>query len=316
MAEGERLADLPLISLITVNYNQAAVTCDMLESTRTLTYPCFETIVVDNGSTEDPTDRITQGNYPNVRVIVSPDNLGFSGGNNLGIRHAKGAYYFLLNNDTIVTPNLLEQLLKPFLVDPAVGVVCPKIRFYDQPDILQYAGYYPLNPYTGRTWAIGLMEPDRGQHDLSGPTYFAHGASMMVSRAVLEQAGTLDDSFFLYYEELDWSARIRRAGFQIYYQAEALIYHRESLSVGKASALKVYYHTRNRLWFMRRNVTGLPLLIFYGYYFGVAIPKALLVYTLRWQPAYLKAVKNAIAWNLTHTTNQPVATSLPVAVTV
>lgn len=305
MAEGERVGKLPLISLITINYNQAAVTCDLLASTRQLTYPNFDIIVVDNGSREDPTALIHPEEYPNVTLIRSPENLGFSGGNNLGISHAKGDYYFLLNNDTIVTPDLLEQLLLPFERDASIGVTCPKIRFYDQPTVIQYAGYRPLNQYMGQTWAVGLMETDRGQHDQSGPTYFAHGAAMLVRRSVLEKVGSLDDSFFLYYEELDWSARIRRAGFQIYYQATALIYHRESMSVGKANPLKVYYHTRNRLWFMRRNVAGLPLLIFYVYYFGLALPKAILQYTLRWQPAYLKAVKDAIVWNLTHTNKQP-----------
>ena len=170
----------------------------------------------------------------------------------------------------------------------------------------------PLNEFTGRTWAIGLMEPDQGQHEQAGPTWFPHGAAMLVSRAVLERAGSLDDSFFLYYEELDWSMRIRRAGFQIYYQPEALIFHRESMSVGKANTLKVYYHTRNRLWFMRRNVAGLPLLVFYLYYFGLALPKALGYYILRWQPAYLKAVSNAIVWNFKHT----VKPAKPVSITV
>ncbi|WP_420151908.1 glycosyltransferase family 2 protein [Spirosoma sp.] len=315
MAEGKRIMNPPLISLITINYNQAVVTCDMLESTRALTYPRFEIIVVDNGSREDPTALIQQGNYPNVTVIVSPDNLGFSGGNNLGIRHAKGDYYFLLNNDTIVTPNLLEQLLAPFDRDSTIGVTCPKIRYHDQPNTIQYAGYHPLNQYTGRTWAIGLMEDDKGQHDQSGPTYFAHGAAMLVSREVLERAGSLDDSFFLYYEELDWSARIRRAGFQIYYQAEALIYHRESMSVGKANPMKVYYHTRNRLWFMRRNVTGFPLLIFCLFYFGIALPKSLIKYIVRWQPDYLKAIRDAVVWNFTHRVKQPETAHAPTVVT-
>ncbi len=316
MADIKPATTTPLISLITINYNQTAVTCDLLESTRKLTYPYFEVIVVDNGSREDPTDRIRQGNYPNVKVVVSPENLGFSGGNNLGIRHAAGEYYFMLNNDTIVTPDLLEQLIQPFFQNPQVGVVCPKIRYHDQPIVIQYAGYHPLNEYTGRTWAIGLMEPDEGQHEQPGPTHFAHGAAMLVSRPVLEKAGSLDDSFFLYYEELDWSMRIRRAGFQIYYQPKALIYHRESMSVGKANAMKVYYHTRNRLWFMRRNVTGLPLRVFYLYYLGLAVPKALGYYLLSWQPDYLKAVKNAILWNFRHSARQPIPANQPVAVGV
>jgi GT2 family glycosyltransferase len=300
MAKGERITTEPVISLITINYKQAAVTCDLLESTRALTYPAIEVIVVDNGSKDDIAERIQQGNYPNVVLVKSLENLGFSGGNNLGIQHARGDYYFFLNNDTIVTPDLLEQLLIPFEENPGVGVVCPKIRFHDEPAIIQYAGYHPLNKYTGRTWPVGLMELDRGQYDQSGPTWFAHGAAMLVSRSVLERAGSFDNSFFLYYEELDWSSRIRRAGFQIYYQAKALIYHRESMSVGKANQLKVYYHTRNRLWFMRRNVSGLPLRIFYLYYFLLALPKALIQYAFPWQPTYLKAVKDAIVWNIHH----------------
>lgn len=314
MAEGKCIDTVPLISLITINYKQAAVTCDMLESTRTLTYPRFEVIVVDNASNDDLAQRLAQGQYPNVTLITSAENLGFSGGNNLGIRHAKGDYYFLLNNDTIVTPDLLEKLLEPFQTQPAVGVVCPKIRFHDQPAIIQYAGYLPLNPYTGRTWAIGLKEVDHGQYNKPGPTWFAHGAAMMVSREVLERAGSLDESFFLYYEELDWSARIRRAGFQIYYQPSALIFHRESMSVGKANPMKVYYHTRNRLWFMRRNVTGFPLLIFYAYFFAVALPKALIQYMLPWQSAYLKAIKDAVVWNMQHRTEATLVTPAPIAI--
>jgi GT2 family glycosyltransferase len=290
----------PLVSLITINYNQAEVTCAMLESTRQLTYPHFEVIVVDNASREDPTALIERGNYPNVKVIVSAENLGFSGGNNLGIQHAKGEYYFLLNNDTIVTPDLLDQLLAPFAVDPEIGVTCPKIRFFDQPTVIQYAGYHPLSRFTGRTWAIGLGETDNGQYEQSGPTSFAHGAAMLVKRSVLDRAGSLDDSFFLYYEELDWSLRIRRAGFKIYYQAQALIYHKESMSVGKMNAMKVYYHTRNRMLFMRRNVSGFTLLVFYVYYFALALPKAAILYLVRRQKDYLKALKEAVVWNLKH----------------
>ncbi|GAA4409727.1 glycosyltransferase family 2 protein [Nibrella viscosa] len=312
MAKGERIGEFPLVSLITINYNQARVTCELLESTRRLTYPNFEVIVVDNASKEDPTDLVVAGDYPGVRVVVSPTNLGFSGGNNLGVQYANGEYLFFLNNDTEVTPDLIDQLLLPFSVDPTVGVTCPKIRFFDHPTVIQYAGYHPLNKFTGRTWAIGLQETDLGQYDQPGPTPFAHGAAMMVSRRVLEQAGSLDEIFFLYYEELDWSARIRRAGFTIYYQPQALIFHKESMSVGKANPLKEYYHIRNRLLFMRRTVTGLPLFVFYLYYFGIALPKAALVFLVRGQAEYLKALKNAIVWNIRNKAWQPATKPAPV----
>ncbi|RRB01248.1 glycosyltransferase family 2 protein [Larkinella rosea] len=314
MAKGERLDSVPLISLITINYNQAAVTCALLESTRRLNYPRFETIVVDNASVEDPTALIKQGNYPNVKVVVSPENLGFSGGNNLGLQHAKGDYFFFLNNDTEVTPDLLDQLLAPFLTNPKIGITCPKIRYYDHPTIIQYAGYHPLNRYTGRTWSIGLGETDQGQHDKSGITSFAHGAAMMASRRAVEQGGAMSEAYFLYYEELDWSMQIQRAGFQIYYQASALIYHKESLSVGKTNPLKVYYHTRNRLLFMRRNVGGFSLYFFILYYFSFALTKAVIVYTLKRQTAYLVALKNAVLWHFRNKIRRPEKEVFPSAV--
>ncbi|HEY0356599.1 MAG TPA: glycosyltransferase, partial [Flavisolibacter sp.] len=104
----------PLISIITLTWNQTKITCEFLESTRKFNYKNYEIIVCDMGSDIDPTEEINAGNYPNTRVIRSEKNLGFSGGNNWGIRQAKGDYIFIVNNDTEVTPDLLDVLLQPF----------------------------------------------------------------------------------------------------------------------------------------------------------------------------------------------------------
>lgn len=311
MAERERIDALPLVSLVTLNYNQAAVTCALLASTRRLTYPRFEVIVVDNGSPEDPMALIEQGRYPHVRVVKTGMNLGFAGGNNVGLQHAQGDYVLFLNNDTEVTPNLIEQLLQPFADDPTVGVVCPKIWFYSHPGMIQYAGYGSLNPYTGQVRPIGTHEADQGQYDESGVTNFAHGAAMLVSRRAIEQAGPMPELYFLYYEELDWSRRIQQAGYRIYYQATALIYHKESISVGRRNPLKVYYHTRNRLLFMRRNVGGWPLLVFFLHFTCLAFPKAVALYTLKGQWAFLGAFLKGVGWNLTRSVARPGVVSPP-----
>src|SRR5687768_14760372 len=130
----------PLVSIIALNYNQTTVTCEFLESTKLLTYRNFETIIVDNGSAVNPTAQLNAGNYPNLKILLSDKNLGFTGGNNLGMQHAKGDFIFIVNNDTEVTPDLIECLLEPFFKDPNIGVVCPKIRFFHHPNIIQYAG--------------------------------------------------------------------------------------------------------------------------------------------------------------------------------
>ena len=175
----------PLVSMIILNYNQIKVTCEFIESTKKLTYRNFEIILVDNASKENPTEIITS-NYPDVKLIVTNENLGFTGGNNVGIKAAKGDFYFVVNNDTEVTEDLLERLLEPFDTDQTIGVVSPKIRYFHNPNILQYAGFTEINPFTGRNKSIGDKEEDKGQHDEAGFTFYAHGAAMLLKREVVE----------------------------------------------------------------------------------------------------------------------------------
>lgn len=293
----------PLISVIALNYNQTAVTCEFLASLKNVTYRNLEVIVVDNASNEDPTDMIV-GTYPGVRLIRSEKNLGFTGGNNLGIEASHGEYVFIVNNDTEVTADIFEKLLAPFLVDNRIGMVSPKIYFYHNPNIIQYAGFSAINPFTGRNRGIGNKEEDRGQHDQSGYTHYAHGAAMMVSREVIEKVGMFPDIFFIYYEELDWSSQVTRAGYKIYYQAQASLYHKESITMGKESAIKAYYHNRNRILFMRRNSTPVQILVFTLFLCLFTIPKTFLKYLLKGQFGHLQSFRKALVWHL-HYTNDP-----------
>jgi len=300
------LMEQPLVSIITLNWNQTDITCQFLESTRNLTYKNYEILVCDMGSTIDPTARIAAAAYPNTRVLRSEKNLGFTGGNNWGIRQAKGDYVFIVNNDTEVTPDLLDVLIEPFYQDATIGVTCPKIRFYQQPDMIQYAGFNPINVLTGRTTAVGSKEIDRGQCDVSGYTHGAHGCAMMVSREVIDKVGLFPETFFIYYEEWDWSARILKAGYHIYYQAKGLIYHKESVTMGKQSAIKVYYHTRNRILYMRRNTSPGQFAVFITFFTLFAAPKAVFTYLLRRQWEHLKSFVKGATWNLSTSKYSPV----------
>src|SRR5690348_2990298 len=235
----------PLISIITLNYNQASVTCDLLESCKKLTYPRYEILVCDMNSAENPCNIIRPEKYPNTLLLLSARNLGFAGGNNWGMQFAKGDYFLLLNNDTEVTRHLIEQLLVPFKTDPMAAIVCPKINYYDFPNRIQYAGFKRMHPLTGRTQTIGNREIDHGQYNGIRVTNGAHGAAMMVKRDIVQKTGAFPEKFFLYYEEWDWSARVQKAGYRIYFQGNATVYHKESISVGKLYPLKEYYLTRN-----------------------------------------------------------------------
>jgi GT2 family glycosyltransferase len=278
----------PLISIITLNWNNTDLTVSFLETTRQFEYKNYEILVVDQGSKIDPTERINSGNYPNTKVLRIPKNLGFAGGNNWGMQQAKGDFFFIVNNDTEVTPDLLNRLIEPFYEDASIGVVCPKIRFYFNPDVIQYAGFKPIHPLTGRTAAVGCREEDKAQHDVSGYTSGAHGCAMMVKREVIEKAGMFPESFFLYYEEWDWSYRIIKAGYKIFYQAKGLIFHKESMTIGKLSTTKVYYHTRNRILFMRRNTSLPQFIVFISFFTFLTVPKSVMRYLFKKQFHFLK----------------------------
>jgi len=290
--------DAPLISIITLNYNQADITCDFLESTRNLLYPNYEILVCDMASDTDPSKLINERKFPHTRVLRSRKNLGFAGGNNWGMRQANGEYFFIVNNDTEVTPDLLDKLLSPFREMSDIGVTCPKIKYYSNPNIIQYAGFNPMNVYTGRTTSIGQMEEDRGQYDISRATSGAHGCAMMVKKEILTKVGMFAEKFFLYYEEWDWSSRIQRAGYKIWYTADAEIFHKESLTVGKSNPIKVYYHTRNRILYMRRNSTAFQFSVFMVVFTFFVVPKTTATLILKKEFLHFRYFMKGILWNL------------------
>jgi GT2 family glycosyltransferase len=256
------------ISIITINYNGLADTCALIE-----TIPFknnLEVIVVDNASRnqKEETDTIVK-RFPQVKVIKSEKNLGFAGGNNLGIQVAQGKYLFFINNDTIFKDFNIQALIDRLESSPPIGVVCPKIRFAWGNYPIQFTGYTPLSPITVRNQAIGFGEEDRGQYDMPHPTPYAHGAAMMIKRKAIDKVGLMPECFFLYYEELDWSMMFTRAGYEIWYEPQCTIYHKESQATGQNSPLRTYYIVRNRLLLVKRNWAGLTKYLSYIYLLGV-----------------------------------------------
>jgi GT2 family glycosyltransferase len=295
------LKDPPLISIVTLNWNTASITCDFLVSIREQnTYPNIEIIVVDNASNEDPTPAFIQV-CPEARVVRNDRNLGFSAGNNAGIRKATGDYLFIVNNDTEFTQGLLEGLLDVFREHPDAGIVCPKFHYFFEKGTIEYAGYYPVNIFTGRNRMIGSREKDQGQYDQVRETTYAHGGAMLVPRRVIDEVGAMPEEFFLYYEELDWSEQIKRSGYKIYFQPKSLIYHKESMTTGKTSPLKTFYLTRNRILFMRRNTPPLAFSLFVLYLVFFTIPKNTLVYLIKGQKEHLTSFWKGILWQFNRT---------------
>lgn len=273
-----------LLSIIAINYNGLKDTCELIESLP-LEDKSIEVIVVDNASAQDEAT-IIEERYPQVKIIRSKKNLGFAGGNNLGIKAAKGKYLFFLNNDTLLKPQTsdIRSLISRLETSPKIGMVCPKIRFTWGNQLIQFAGYTPLTPITMRNKAIGCGEVDHGQFDTPHLTPYAHGAAMMIKREVIEKAGLLPECYFLYYEELDWSMMIRRVGYDIWYEPACTVFHKESQTTGQNSPLRTYYITRNRLLFAQRNQQAMAKYITYLYLISIVAIRDILKYAFqqRW----------------------------------
>ncbi|ADE82958.1 glycosyltransferase family 2 protein [Xylanibacter ruminicola] len=275
------------LSIITINYNGLKDTCELIDSIPFNNN--LEVIVVDNASKEDEASIIAERN-PQVKVIRSPRNLGFAGGNNFGIKEAKGKYILLINNDTYFKEYNIEQLIKRLISSDKIGIVSPKICFAWGNNPLQFAGYTPLSPITVRNQAIGFGEDDHGQYDIATPTPYAHGAAMLIKREAINKVGLMPECFFLYYEELDWSMMFTRAGYEIWYDPACTVYHKESQTTGQNSPLRTYYITRNRLLLVKRNYKGINKYLSYIYLIGIVGLRDILKYTITRQPSLFKAV--------------------------
>lgn len=292
------------VSIITVNFNQRQVNIDFLKSVKSNpSRHALEIIFVDNGSNNTFADDYREI-YPEIIYIRSEVNLGFAGGNNLGIEKATGDYILLLNNDTEITSDTIDVLIDEMENNSQIGLLSPLILYYDEPKVIQYAGFSEMNYLTCRNSGIGSMEANNGQFDkVSVETAFCHGAAMMCRRADLDVVGIMADEFFLYYEELDWCEKFKKAGKKIWFTGKTKIYHKESMSVGKESAIKTYFMTRNRMLFIRRNTGFLNTIFFTIYYIFIACTKQIVNYLLKGRKDLAKWTLRGVFWNFTNAKN-------------
>jgi len=287
----------PLVSIISINFNTMKVTAEMLQSLRQISYPNIEIIIVDNASKKESVDEL-KDQFPEILLIKSPENLGFAGGNNLGIIKSKGKYILLLNNDTIVDPGFLEPLVKKCEENQNIGAVSPKLYYFNEKQLIQWAGSLKMNKITMRGFSRGTHEKERWKYEVDWKSYYNHGAAMLVPRKVIEKVGLMAEIYFLYYEELDWGEQIRKNGFEIFYVHNSIVYHKASSSTGTNSALKTYYLNRGRLIFMRRNVHGLKFLLALFYMIFISLPKNFFRFLSKGEWKLIKPYIRAFLWNL------------------
>jgi GT2 family glycosyltransferase len=235
---------LPAVSVVVLNWNGGEIVCDTIASVLEADHPATSIIVVDNASA-DRSDVAIQRQFPQVTMIRNPSNLGFAAGNNIGIRHAleHGAdCVLLLNNDALLDRLAIRALVSALLADPNRGLVVPKIYVYPtEGDGTLWAAGAKWRRFPPRVKMRGYGEPDVGQYDQAEVVEFATACALLVRRETFQVAGLLDESYFMYQEDYAFCDRVRASGLTLWYEPEAVVYHRVSASTGEGSPAKWRY---------------------------------------------------------------------------
>lgn len=241
------------VYIIILNWNGWRDSIECIRSCRELNYAHYEIILVDNGSSDDSVARLCKA-FPDLNVVANKENLGFAGGNNVGIVDAiqRGAdYIWLLNNDTRVDQRALSELVSVAEQYPDCGMVGSKIFLYDEIETLHFAGGQ-INFTDGTTKHLGIFEKDRGQYDLYSEVDYVTGCSLLAKTDMIKDIGLMPEAYFLYYEETDWCMQATGSGYSIRVAPKSKVYHRVSGSIENLSPEKQYYLTRNRLYFLKK----------------------------------------------------------------
>ncbi|MCK5534758.1 glycosyltransferase [bacterium] len=261
------------VYIVILNWNGLKDTLECLKSLEKLDYSLFKVVIVDNGSEDKQEVCLITQKYPWVELIVNKENLGFAGGNNVGIKYALNCgadYILLLNNDTIVESSLLKELVKVIESNKKIGMAGPKIYYQNPLDKVWFGGgkirwWRPVH--------IGEGVVDRGKLEKVKQSDYISGCALLIKKEVIEKIGLLDNRFFLYYEDVDWSLRARKAGYRLMFVPQARVWHKISSSLGKSSVQSIYYGIRNRLLLLQKHAHRFEHWVFLVFVFPFVIIK-------------------------------------------
>ena len=269
---------MPLVYIILVNYNGYEDTIECVKSLKSVSYSNYKIVIVDNASTNNSLTYL-KSSLKECIIIESKENLGFAGGNNLGIDYALNngsEYVMLLNNDTLVESNFLELMLRKFKENTDIGLVGCKIMYYPKKDVIWYGGGY-IDWFKFIAVHHGAKQVDNGQCDKEKEIDFMTGCCMLIKSEIFEKTGNLSDDYFMYFEDADFCMKVKDTGYKIWYNPKAVIYHKVGLSSGgEESLFSIKWGTRNRLIFMKKykgKVSKLNYLLSYMFFYTTRIIK-------------------------------------------
>ena len=243
----------PLVIFVVLNFNRRKDTLQCISSLAQNTYKNQKIILLDNSLTDGSVEAV-EARFPDVQIIRLQQNLGYAGNNNVGIDEAmrQGAeWIFVLNEDTVLAPDCVAQLVSVGESDPTIGIVGPMVYHHDEPEIIQSAGG-KMDKYF-RAEHLGQNQVDRGQYPQPHLVEWISGCGIMVRRAVIDQIGTIDARFFLYAEELEWCIRASEVGWKIVHIPQAKLWHKGVQRDYHPKPSLMYYLTRNRLLLLSKH---------------------------------------------------------------
>jgi GT2 family glycosyltransferase len=292
------------LAIVIINWNSFDLTSDTLASLSSTSYKNYDIIVVDNFSTDNSAAQLEK-DFPSIILLRSDENKGFTGGNNLGFDYAINEgyeYVMMLNNDVAVESDFLEPLVVKLDMDEKIGGVQPLIYFYHDRELIWNAGSR-YNAIFGIPYILGYYRKDKGQlqRKKQKSIDWITGCAFMIRTEVLKKVGVLKQDFFIYYEDVDLSFRIKEAGYALAYEASSVVYHKTGMSHKSKEKLKEgylnpkvhYLNARNRLIVLKEYTQkiAIPTVILYQiiYFFGISF---YFIFRRRWQK--LKAWNNGI----------------------
>ena len=259
----------PRVFIIILNWNGKKDTLECLGSLKKIDYTNYRIVLIDNGSKDDSVSLIKK-NFPDIKIIQNKKNLGWVGGNNIGIKYAlekNAGYILLLNNDIVVDRKFISEMIKIAKNDKKIGIVSSKSYFYSNPNVLQYTTLR-FNFKKGQSILEGYRQEDKGQFDNPQEMDFCGGACILVKREIFNKIGLLDKTYSLYFGDTDLGIRTRRAGYKIVFCPKAKIWHKISMSIGgNSSPEKEYLMNRNKIIFMKKYSSGKQFAVFLLYLF-------------------------------------------------
>lgn len=270
----------PKVSIIVLNTNDLKDTLECLSSLKKMTYRNYDVIVVDNASTGDDVKILRERFEGYIHIIQNDKNYGYTGGNNIGIRHSLASsqpdYFLILNPDTVVSPDFLSRMIEVAEKDALIGIVGPKVYYYDSPKRIQSAGA-GVNMWTGQSFSFGARQIDTGQYNRQKEVDCLIGCCLLINSEVIKKIGMFDESYFCYWDETDYCARTKKAGFKLVCAPEATIRHKSPIKEkvwgknprrNRSAEFTYYYMARNNFRFMRKHASKAQYCSFVLYFFG------------------------------------------------